>query len=488
MKKAVAAILLFIVLLNIFACSDGGSSSTSSNTQTNANGNGEIELTDDNTFYGLEKADFEGRTFNILYRDDVDYSADNSIYVEVESGDIVDSAVYNRNRNVEETFNVEINAIAMNGGWSVKDSFSSTVINSVYANDGAYDLIDYYAAYICDAISANVLLNLNEVNHLQLTSPWWSQIAAEALTVNGKLYTIPGDLSLSLWSHILTVFFNKTVAENYNIENLYDLVNDGKWTVDKFVEISKTIYIDIDGNGAYDTNDAYGTVLTDDLQFNNFHYAMNIPITKKDSEGFIEYNLDSAEVTNMITFLYSMIYETNGIAYFHDKAADAEIMFQDNRVLFMPTLLGNAEKLRNMDSDFGIIPYPKGSESQTYYGTTSRDQHTLFCIPIDVKDSDFAGYITEALCVASYYEVVPVYYDIALKDKYSRDNDSAEMLDLIREGLSFDFAAVYSMSLERAGFFTRDILYQKKTDIASFYETYIAKFNGALETFMECFK
>ena len=487
MKKIIKMLLLFIILSIMFSCSDNNDTNTKENGE-----NFETTMSDqieENTFYGLEIQNFEGKVFNILYRGDQDYAADYSIYVESDTGEIVDSAVYKRNRSVEETYNIKINAIAINGNWENRDNFNNTVINSVYAGDGAFDLIDYYAGYVCDAISANILLALNEIDSINLESPWWSQIAAEKLNVNGKIFTIPGDLSLNLWSHILTIFFNKTVLNDYNInEDIYKLVNDGNWTVEKFNAISRIIYIDIDGNGEYNINDAYGVAFVDDLQFNNFHYALNIPITTKDSDGFIKLNTDSNEVDNMISYLYAMIYETDGVKFFQGKENDVNLMFQENRLLFMPTLLGNAEKLRDMDSDFGIIPYPKSSEEQSFYGTTSRDQHTLFCIPIDVKDIDFAGIITEALCVASYHEVVPIYYDIVLKNKYTRDDDSALMLDLIREGLSFDFGAVYSLSLERAGYFVRDVLYQKKTDSASYFAANSEKYYSSLETFLECFK
>ena len=41
------------------------------------------------------------------------------------------------------------------------------------------------------------------------------------------------------------------------------------------------------------------------------------------------------------------------------------------------------------------------------------------------------GYLLEILNYRSYHDVLPAYYDVCLKTKYSRDEESSEMLDLI---------------------------------------------------------
>ena len=46
-----------------------------------------------------------------------------------------------------------------------------------------------------------------------------------------------------------------------------------------------------------------------------------------------------------------------------------------------------------------------------------------------------------------YREITPVYYETALKLKYLNDPDAMEMLDLIRDTMTFDFAATYTNAL-----------------------------------------
>ena len=52
-------------------------------------------------------------------------------------------------------------------------------------------------------------------------------------------------------------------------------------------------------------------------------------------------------------------------------------------------------------------------------------------VPITNSDLDMTGTILEALHCVSYETVIPAYYEISLKTKYSRDVESAAMLDLI---------------------------------------------------------
>jgi hypothetical protein len=68
-----------------------------------------------------------------------------------------------------------------------------------------------------------------------------------------------------------------------------------------------------------------------------------------------------------------------------------------------------------------------------------------------------AGAVMDALGAESRQSVVPQYYEIVLKGRTTRDEESREMLDIIRENLYFDFGFVYSASL--------DFIYSKFGDL-----------------------
>ena len=77
--------------------------------------------------------------------------------------------------------------------------------------------------------------------------------------------------------------------------------------------------------------------------------------------------------------------------------------------------------------------YPKYDEQQGGYYTNSMDQHSVFGCPVTLPESEyeFMGVVTEALNAESYKTVTPAFYDIALKNKYTEDPVTAQMIDLI---------------------------------------------------------
>ena len=112
--------------------------------------------------------------------------------------------------------------------------------------------------------------------------------------------------------------------------------------------------------------------------------------------------------------------------------------------------------------EFEIAEYPDGCKLITIGGS---DRY--FVIPADVKDSEFAGRITEALAVASHEYVIPAYYEVTLKTKTARDDDSYRMLDIIRSGFTLDFAAEYAMQTGQSGYMIRNALSEKNHTLPS---------------------
>ena len=81
---------------------------------------------------------------------------------------------------------------------------------------------------------------------------------------------------------------------------------------------------------------------------------------------------------------------------------------------------------------------------------------------------DYIGVIYEALCAESYKTVYPVYYDVALKGKYSTDADTADMVELIMAGRLFDFSFQFGETVfQRIPYMFRDCINDNNPNIAS---------------------
>ena len=73
---------------------------------------------------------------------------------------------------------------------------------------------------------------------------------------------------------------------------------------------------------------------------------------------------------------------------------------------------------------------PKYDEAQAQYRYLIIDGW-LNVVPMTNRNPENTSLVLEALAEESYRSVLPAYMEVALKDKYTRDPDSAEMLDLV---------------------------------------------------------
>jgi hypothetical protein len=104
-----------------------------------------------------------------------------------------------------------------------------------------------------------------------------------------------------------------------------------------------------------------------------------------------------------------------------------------------------------MDDEFGIVPYPK-YDTDDNYATITDGGAPLLIMPVTVSDPERTGAITEALCAYGAKLVIPAFYDKALKTKYARDDDSEEMMDIIKDSRVFDLGYLAGGELQSTGY------------------------------------
>jgi hypothetical protein len=110
---------------------------------------------------------------------------------------------------------------------------------------------------------------------------------------------------------------------------------------------------------------------------------------------------------------------------------DEIYMMKNNRTLFAATLTIAMEDLRDMETDYGIIPNPKYDEAQQDYITYLYTDDPPVSIPVTVKDTERSAVVLENLCAETYYQVKDVYINALLENKIARDEESIQMLNLI---------------------------------------------------------
>lgn len=408
----------------------------------------------------LPDKNYDGYTFTVLARDRQDFIDDIGAGIE-ETGDVIDDAIYKRNSTVEERFNISIDA------QHVPDPISM-LRQSVLAKDDAYDLmLSHVIECGSAALEGNYLDWYNDLPYVNLDQPWYIGNALDALSVKNRAYIMAGEYCLSILRFTYCMYFNKEIASDHNVGNLYSIVMDGGWTIDRLNEIVKGVYQNIDGDGQMTDKDLYGFTSDYWSAAITYQYAFDNPVMTKNSEGIPELAFNTPKLAQIVDKLYTFFYENPG-SYVGDWGVSGPF-WHEGRVLFLNGLFTNASTYRDLEFDFGIIPYPKWDEVQARYYTMSDGAHDVMAVPITTDDPERTSIIVEALNAESYKQVIPAYYETALKVKYTRDEESVQVLDMVLEGRSFDFGYVYD-GWQGLAFMVQNLTSRKSKDYASEYQ------------------
>jgi hypothetical protein len=489
----ITSLLLTLILTLSFLTASGCADRVSNNSDSIDTAITEPEATDMKSIRSkidddLPDKNYDGTAFTLMVRQGME----KQFYLDEQTGDVVNDAVYERQLTVDSRFNIKYGIYPIAGGWSDQSVYLAAIRQSVLADDDAFDCIEGYAAYIGTFASEKLFGNWLDLPCIDTDKPWWSQDAADEFTINGKLFFLTGDLALSLWSNFFVILFNKTLVTDYNFPDMYELVTSGGWTLDKLKELVKGVNRDLDGDSDLDASDQYGFAISRGNYMDVFHIIFDKPITVKDENGIPQLNITSEEMVTMSDAILDLLYNNTGVySIAESSTSDQELrdMFIQNQIVLSPQYLSSVELFRDKDTDFGIIPYPKFDDKQSSYLTASQDGYSLFCYPITVNDLEMCSIIIEALAAESYKQVIPAYYEIALKTKYSRDDESAVMLDLIRDNLAFNFGAINSANIGGPVQLIRQVVQNSKGNYArvakSSQKAITIKLNKLLEAYLD---
>ncbi|MCL2096832.1 MAG: hypothetical protein FWH10_08020 [Oscillospiraceae bacterium] len=490
MKKTGIILLIFIFILTSFMVSCGSDSVPGGN--NNAAGDNNIQIPDpenpeipdepgikDSLPEGL---DFGGQTLTV-------FAANiHEVYSEGEDGDIINDAIFQRNRAVEERLNLKINAIE-SPPWNEYETTLNLIRRSVLASDHAYDLIYGWSALMPHLSVENLFMDLNETPHLDLGAPWWNQSIINESTIAGELHFIVGDTALSLMQCYSAMLVNNELQKEYALPDIYDVVFDGKWTLDYMGDLVKSVHRDVNGDGFMDENDLFGVVFDNVNQIDAFMQSSNIKMISKNEEDIPYLDAEIEKLSSLVDKVYNLLYNNPGAIAFNLYEGEKVMpMFKNNQTLFAPILLDNVvQNFRDMEADYSIVPYPKYNETQDKYYSRIQDGVSLLCVPVTNNKAEMTGAFMEAMGSESYKNLTPVYFEIAMKVKYARDEVSSKMLDIVRDGSYLNFASIYNTRIGAPWNMLRDLMDGQNNNFASWYERNERAITGEINRIVEEF-
>ncbi len=449
MKKRILLLFLALLTASLPACgSTTETTDTAAETDTAAAAEEipvETTVTDTVTA-DFGSYDYEGYSFPLMgmnpgghWYNKISETA-NEIWYEGDSGDLMSSAVYQRNLLTEELLNIRITPVW--GGQSGGD-LSALVKKNVLAGDAGCDAYLSSMTYSITLSMEGLLLPFQETA-LNLSNPWWDPSIVSNYTMPGnQLFVLAGHYNSYDDYAVANVFYNEAVLHDVTETNPVELVREGKWTIDAMMELAELAARDVDGNGKMDKLDAWG-FMDNEGTYNHLQAGFGYTIVEKNGDEY-RYTLEDEYVVNALEKLYNVVMTSP--AQISIVNADCRTAFSENRCLFYYEMLGGINQMRDMEADFCLVPLPKIDESQeSYTSSVNPVWCTSLSIPQTVSDADRTGVILDVLGGYSTDTVNKILYELMLGSKLVRNAETVEMLELVMASKVYDLGALSPMT------------------------------------------
>ncbi|MBP0990573.1 MAG: hypothetical protein J5874_05305 [Oscillospiraceae bacterium] len=454
MKKTLALILALVLFASLLvACGSGGEESKEESSQVSAVSEDESEVEEPSEEVSVyvpdiySGNDYEGETFTVWTTYSTATNTSSIIPNEVGTyeeniSEGCNIAIKQRNNMIFDTLGVTIDEIYYQSPTRYGTDTLSKIRNYISASDPS---ISAFACclYDCGTLALEgSLYDLNSFEYFEPKNPWWQQYFNESVTLGGKLYFTIGDIDYNSYSRIPCVVYNDTLIKKLNLESPVKLAREGKWTIDKVIEYSKTFCEDTNDPEGVDLFDRFGWGGNHD-DFYSMTYAAGIRILQNDKNGYPELSLYNEDTINYLNKYMEFAHEDTYVCvndYFNISSNPGGLLydaFQEGRCLMFGGSL-RACTLLEMEDIFGIAPMPKADEHQEYYysllNTWTANAYGIGT-NLDQAHAEFAAAILDVMGYYSWREnsgsFIQNYYDMALKGQKLQTEEAEEMLDLI---------------------------------------------------------
>lgn len=501
MKQSITKILLLLlVLCSVASCAVGCKNDENQPT------NPEQESMDgilDTKYDWAESIKLKDNELNIFNLEQF-YNA--IVYVDTEDyADKIPQAVYDRNRGFESHYNVLVMETKFPFTSTRETTFSNatTELNKLYqAGDDEYDAVYVSLFDQASLLSSGCLKDMNTVSTLNLTAEWWDPTLTNSYMLNdGKCFVASSPLNLMSYETTYVNFFNPAIVEERGIENMFDLVRNNEWTIDKMLSIiteSGVVTPNSDGSFVFDAagSAVYGMAV---------HTQSPMRFLRGSDISFVNYNeskerylfeISNGDRYSQVNDVLNRLFDIEsgyvvGSDYEEDIINHPEgyvPIFNSSRSLFLNAELKcgmTLKKKLNTEVQYSILPMPKFDVAQKNYISECSNNTLMMAIPVTNSDAEAAGLALDTLSYMSYRDVLPIYYNDYISYRGLNDPNSLEMLNkYIMPGRCLELGLCYGWT---KGFVDKynAILGGDSTDsLANLYTTYARDINKTINDFL----
>ena len=333
-----------------------------------------------------------------------------------------------RNAEVADRLNITMLTDVHNESTMVTELDQAIASGSFYAD---LLLIPFGKVGIFKA--TDTLLNMRTAPFFDLDQPFFNRESSQMSSGGYATYAVAGDATLSP-SVFAGVYFNRTLLTDAGVDPraLYRSAAEGRWTWDRLLSVLEAVKTldDVVTISADSTSERFP-----DLVFKSM--GRDYVLTGSLKVPVVGYTVRTAQqIMDVLEVLYA------------DKSAklrDAEgavTAFSEGQAAFHVEYLYAMSWMTNSSADWGLLPLPKATEDSGDYKTLMPEEAQVFCIPKNHTNAEIPAVVLSALCAASDGYIYDAYVDYNMVN-ILRDNDAVNMLDLILDTASFDFAIAF---------------------------------------------
>jgi hypothetical protein len=372
-----------------------------------------------------------------------------------ESLNVVDMAVYQSNLDVQTRLGVEF-IVTSEPGFNPENraSYENKIKNATFAGDDAWDIVAAMTCHMPEIVVSGALTDLNQTKYLNMSKPYWMQDLVDQASVDGKLYFATGDASLSLAKQTMIILYNKELAENNGYADIQQTALDGDFTIELMRKIAKESYRGADASTVDVKSDTFGFGIGNFNHLSAFGASLGLQIMKKEANGSFTFTYGNERATTIVPYLCEMFNTDPGFIITDNTGKNSDEVrtsFLSGRMMFVSATYAELMDFSEIAGEFSVLPFPKW-DAEDDYATFARNTYMCYGIMTTCQDTELASAVLECMASTNYAGLTQVFYEKALKIRYSDSPMAASIVGLITDSVSFDIGFTYSYMLRTLDF------------------------------------
>lgn len=413
MKQKIKRIAVFLLtlLVTFSVCACGIDEEPSDNDQSGSANSNKIQPLE-----GETPVDLSGYEFTVLDYTDTRWQKESS-------GTAYGDAWAQMIKEVESLYNCKITVLPTVNA----NAIHSTVERAAGAGEKCADLIvapQWEYGYL---LQNNLMMDLNKLE-VNWDNDWWNQNVRNMASVGGQMLAAGGSFledGGSTWA----LYYNKRIWKECGFEDAYKLVDEGRWTQEKFVEYCRKA---VEGSADYG-------LITADTDFCRAWFQALGGEYYTGRSGNLELGCNNDTAFSIVNTMSEMARKDNVICREWEEENDRQVQFASGKSLFYAYTLGAA--LQNMEDDWGILPLPKRNEAQADYISCVDHNFPLFGVTTANQNTKEVSVILEALGRHGM-ALKGIYWDDYNESYWRSEEDARVMAEYIANHGRYDMATM----------------------------------------------